>query len=362
MKFYDTLGLHKSATKDEIKKSYKRLAIKHHPDKGGGDSELFKTISSAYGVLSDDDQRARYDQIGDEAWSMGGGSEQGSGHGQGMSHADMFADMFRGFSGMGMGMGSFGGQGHQPSHDDQRVRNNHLHSVSVSLHDAFHGQHKTMRVNVEKTCMKCVIKCGSCKGAGMVNEVHSNGMFHQVVTKKCEACKGNGSRVSTKPGLQCNDCKNSGKLVTDHVIHLNIPAGVHSRHRETFKGLGEQAQSPEETPGNLIVEICVTLDAVFKRDGDNLLRNIDIALWDSIMGKKFHICMFDADITLHTSELGHGIVRENEKYVLKGKGMPVCGDKDKVRGDLIITFNLTYPQSRLTPEEHARVCDALGKL
>lgn len=360
MKFYDTLGVSKSATKDEIKKSYKRLAIKHHPDKGGGDSELFKTISAAYGVLSDDEQRARYDQIGDEAWSMGGGNE-GGGQGGGMNHADMFADMFRGFAGMGMGMGmgGFGGSQSQSQSQRQRqTRNNHLHSVNVTLHEAFHGQHKTMRVNVQKPCLKCVTRCGDCKGAGTVNQVHSNGMFHQVVTVQCEACKGSGNRV--RHGTQCADCGGGGKLSTDHVIDLNIPAGVHSGHRETFKGLGEQAQGPEETPGNLIVEICVTPDASFTREGDDLTRKIDITLWDSIMGRDIEVCMFDADITINTKDLGQGIVREGERYVVRNKGMPT--GKNGERGSLIITFNLKYPEKRLSSEEHHSVCEALRKL
>lgn len=211
MQFYKMLDVNPGCTKEEIRRSYKKLAIKHHPDKEGGDAEEFKRLGAAYAVLSDEDSRTRYDQLGDEGWKQHGagtGGGPGPGHKQGMNPMDVFAQMF---GGMSMG----GGQHQQQTQMQRRV--DHSHVLDISLRDAFHGVTRLLRVSLQSVCLSCTCDCGACQGVGHVTMMQANGMFHHIVRVRCEACSGNGYTLApgqAAPCRECNDNKRASKRPT----------------------------------------------------------------------------------------------------------------------------------------------------
>lgn len=348
--FYETLGLDQGCTREDIKKSYRRLAIKHHPDKEGGDAEEFKKLGAAYAVLSDEATRAKYDQLGDSAWAQ---HEQGHGHSPGhdpafgMTPMDVFAQMF---GGMGMGRGP--AQAHAP----QQVRRvDHSHTVAVTLREAFHGVTRILRVSLPATCLACTEDCGECNGAGLVVRVHTNGPFQHAVRVRCEACVGAGIRTCPR---SCEQCGGVGMLEKTRDLTFVIPPGSKTGRSKRFTGCGEQRKRAGETSGDLVVEIRVDEDPGFRRDGDDLHHTIDISLWESITGKIVTVPMFDGEVTIDTRELGTGVVEPGKRYAQGGGGMPIEGQGS--RGALLLSFVVAYPDSRLDDETRQRLLSALS--
>lgn len=347
MSFYRTLGVEPGCSKDEIRKNYKRLAIKHHPDKEGGDAEEFKKLAAAYEVLSDESSRARYDQVGDHGWNQ----QHQQQHQQpqtGHDPMDMFAQMF---AGMGMNM-NMGGMGSPPSHPQNQVkRADHSHVVEITLKEAFHGVTRTLRVSLPTPCLSCAFDCGECKGKGVYNQVLANGMFHQIVRVQCSSCEGSGQQRHK----ECNGCKSTGSVQRFDQITVKIPRGTRSGHTEKFLGFGEQKKRETEVAGDLLVEIRITEDPTFQRNGDDLHHNVKISLWDSIVGAKVVVPMLDNDVTVNTRDFGSGIVQPGKRYALGGGGMPILrtqgegqGSEVEERGALVLSFEVLYPDARLT--------------
>lgn len=332
MKLYDTLGASPSATKDELKKAYRKLAVQHHPDKGG-DAEKFKDISHAYEVLSDDQKRSVYDQVGDAGYQ-----DAMSGGGGGMYHPDaneMFAQMFANFGGFGFNVG------HQHGHH-QVQRSHHLHNITINLEQAFHGLTKNIKVNLKKPCMKCVAICNTCQGKGSITDMQRMGIFTSSSTRVCHVCSGSGMQVDTKPS--CGQCKGVGHTNTEHVHDVKIHAGVTSGHQICLKGMGEQPHGPNEIAGDIVIQVLVEDHPVFTRTGKhmrNLVCKQKITFVESIIGKVFHIPTFGSETVVDTSALG--IIAPHKTYIIKGKGMP--------GGDLHLTFDVAYPLRPLPQDE-----------
>lgn len=343
MKFYDALGVSQNASKDEIKKAYKKAAVQHHPDKGG-DANKFKEIGEAYAVLSDDDKRNQYNQIGDAGWEAGGrGGAGGSPFGN-MDASDIFRDLF-GFGGMPQGFNPFGGGGFNPFGGGEQQRqskaNNAHHGIRISLKDAYTGLQKPMRVSLKKMCLSCKEHCHQCQGRGMIQEMLRNGMFTQIMTRPCNSCNGSG-KVS-KPKASCTTCKGAGESSEEHILTLTIPKGVQSGHKLHFPNMGEQPIQEGQSAGDLILEIQVEDHPELKRNGDEIHYEHHISLVDSIIGKIVTVPHIINEFKVDTSDLG--IVQPNKKYIINGKGMPNGTD---TFGNLILTFKIDYPKEKLS--------------
>ena len=327
-KLYDVLGVPVGSNKDEIKKAYKKLAVKMHPDKGG-DPEKFKEISHAYDILSDDEKRQQYDQFGDNGPQMGAG----------MPSAHDFANIFEGVFG-GSPFGAFGGGnpfggGHPFGNmfgEQQRRNKQVVHHIKLSLKEAYHGSKRSMKIISEKPCESCKKRCVRCEGTGMRKEVRNMGFVTQVLRAPCDACQSEGFTSSG-----CNNCSQSGKNKTEKVLNIDIPPGV--PHGATLAVSNEFA---------IIVDI--QDDATYKRDGDNLIHNVDISFKDSIIGRTFTLDHFGEQLSVNTSQWG--IIRPDKKYVIGGKGMP---KQHGGFGDLILEFNIDYPV--LTEDQKSKIKD-----
>lgn len=351
-KLYETLGIPRSASHDEIKKAYRNAAREHHPDKGGDDTK-FKEILNAYEILSDKDKRNQYDQLGDENYqNMSNGG--GNGFPGGMNPHDIFAQMFGGMGGMGGGMGGFpgnmhfdmnfgGGGGNQQRN---RKRNDHVHGMHISLQEAYTGSHKNIQINLQKVCLSCKETCPACQGRGQITNMVRNGIFTQVITQPCNTCNGSGHILHGRD--KCNECKGRGQYNDEKRIEVDIPAGVTSGHQIRINGMGEQKQNSDEVPGDLILQIHINEHPQFIREGNNLKTIKEITFKESILGKKFTIDHFSGPLEINTVDFG--IIEPAKKYELNGKGMP-CDNNKKRYGNLIIQFSIIYPSNKFTQDD-----------
>lgn len=339
---YDHLGVSKSASKEEIKKAYRKAAIANHPDKGG-DAEEFKKISNAYQVLSDDNKRQMYDQLGDEQFANGGANEPTM---NAMDPNVLFHNFFSQFGGGAEFNFNFGGP---PGPPPPRRRNDHQHAIKVSMQEAYHGINKNIRISLQKTCLQpsCMETCFACQGRGTVTDLRRMGFMTQMMTRVCDPCAGSGKCVRAKP--DCNECKGAGKYLSEVVQELQIPPGVPSGHRIVCHGLGEQPCGPNEIPGDLIFEIMVLADPNFQRQGNDLVHTVKMSFRESIIGKEVVIPHFKAPLTLQTKD--YGIIQPSKRYILKGMGMTE-------QGNLVIQFHIDYPATKIFTDDERKLIES----
>ena len=313
MSHYETLGVERCASVDEIKKAYRKLAMKHHPDKPGGDPEKFKAINQAHETLSDPDKRARYDQFGtdDPQQQMP----------QGPDISQMFQNMFAG-GGMPFGQGGGGGPGR---------RGDHKHVIELSLDEVFTGVTKTIKVTVTKPCFGCMRKCSVCNGAGMLSEVQNMGFISQMFQRPCHQCQGGGQLPQG-----CPQCQHQRQTTNTVSINLNIGAGVEDGVSQVIEGLGEQARSPNERPGNLIVIFRIKKHPKFERNGHDLRYKLTISFEESVNGYEFVVPHFTGALTLRTQDLDN-VIDPRKDYRLEGKGLTK-------EANLYINFDVQYPR------------------
>lgn len=343
MKLYNTLGVSKDASQDEIRKAYKKLAVQNHPDKGGDESK-FKEISAAYEILSDEQKRNQYNQIGD-AGLESGGMQNGGGHN--MNPHDIFSQMFG-------GMDPFGGGGfHFNMHqqNQQIRRNDNVHNIHISLADAFNGIKKTIKIILTKTCLKCKSTCNDCQGMGTITEMHRVAIFTQMINRPCGKCNGTGS--SSKPKKDCSDCEGKCNYNVDIKKEIEIHKAVVHGHEIRLQGYGEQIQSSKETPGDLVLRILIDEDKNFTRNGNDLIHKVSISFTESIIGKDIIIPHYGGDIKMNIDTFG--IIEPNKKYIIPGKGMTASDH-------LIVIFSIKYPKKSLNNEDKKELESVLSKL
>jgi len=304
---YGTLGVQKGASEDEVKKAYRKLAMKHHPDKGG-DPEQFKKIQGAYDILSDPQKRQNFDQFG---------TPDGPQVPPGFNPNDMFAQMFG---------GAFGGP------RGPQKRPNRDHEIRISLEDSFRGVSKNLKITLAKNCFACRKACGHCKGRGMQHVQMGPMAFQQP----CQACGGQGGSAAG-----CHECNHKGKKFEALNLELKIPAGVETGNTLTAHGLGEQPMKPDEDPGDLIFHIKINDHPELMRQGDDLVWSTRISFEDSVNGKKIQIPHFDGPIEIDTADWG--VLDPREDYILPGRGFKV-GEKT---GRLRVSFNVIYPPPKV---------------
>lgn len=348
--YYEVLGVERNANADEIKKAYRKAAIKYHPDKNPGDKEAeekFKEAAEAYDVLSNPEKRARYDQFGHAGMN---GSAAGGGFGGfsggGFSMEDIFSqfgDIFGGHFG-GFGGGSRGGtqrRGNRGS--DIRVK------VKLTLAEISNGTTKKLKVNKYIACDKCggtgakdsssYSTCQTCNGTGVVSRIE-NTFFGRMQTQSvCPACGGEGRIITAK----CDKCGGEGIVKGSEIIEINIPAGVGEGMALTVSGKGNAARHGGVN-GDLIVVIEEERDPQLVRDGDDLIHNLNLTVTTAILGGEVEVPTIDGKARIKIAPGTHA----GKVLRLRGKGLPSVNGYG--RGDILIVVDITIPTS-LTSEE-----------
>lgn len=332
--YYEVLAVGKTASEDEIKKAYRALAMKFHPDRNPGDDEAvakFKEAAEAFAVLGDADKRQIYDRYGHDGLN-----------GMAMPDFGNLDSMFQGFSDI---LGSlFGGGGRRGGPQ----RGDHLgYELEIDLIEAYRGCKKTIEIPRNELCPECSgsggkrgakpTTCKQCKGAGVT--VVSQGFFRLQQT--CRACGGNGS-IITDP---CTNCRGRGRVRITRTIELNIPAGINAGQRMTLRGEGE-AGDPGAPRGDLICEIHVREHDMFRRDGDQLICQVPITFSQAALGAEIQVPTLDGAIP-HTIRAG---IQSGEAVRIPRKGMPILGAGGR-RGDLHVILVVETPRQLTKRQE-----------
>ena len=334
--YYEVLGVNKSANKDEIKKSYRKLALKYHPDKNKGDKsaeEKFKEASEAYHVLSDDKRKANYDQFGHAAFQGAGGQGGFGNFDFSSSFSDIFEDVFGDFG--------FGSSGRSRRGRSNNRGNDLRYDISIDLDDAFTGTEKKINYTTYKKCKTCSgsgskpgskpSSCSYCGGQGRVRS--SQGFF--TIQQTCPECGGEGEKI-TNP---CNNCSGAGKIQSNESVSVKIPKGVDDGTRIRIAGKGE-AGSKGGISGDLYLFISVEPHNIFKRSEENLYYELPISFTDAALGATVEVPSIDGGKTKIKIPSG---TQSGKQLRLKGKGMPVL--KRSIFGDLYIRIVTEVPTS-----------------
>lgn len=346
--YYETLGITKTATKDEIKKAFRVLAHKYHPDKKDGNADKFKEVNEAYSVLSDDQKRSQYDQFG----SAGPGGFQGGAGGAGFGGFNP-GDFGFDFSGFNQGQGGSyefdlgdifgemfgGGGGRQRSR--QKRGDDLSTTVELQFEEAVFGAKKNIRINHNAACKHCsgtggepgtdVQTCQTCKGAGRVQEVRRSIFGAVQTTVECSTCHGRGSI----PKTPCKTCSGKGTRNSTDEITVTVPPGVEEGTTLRLSGMGDAMAGGQA--GDLYIRVKVRPHPVFRREENNLLMDLHIKLSTAILGAEQSIKTLDGDISLKIPEG----VRHGEVLRVRGKGIP--SERGK-RGDLLVTIVVEMPK------------------
>ncbi|GAA2993894.1 molecular chaperone DnaJ [Microbacterium terrae] len=337
---YEVLGVSREATTDEIKKAYRRLARELHPDVNPGEeaSERFKLVTHAYDVLSNPDQRARYDMGGDNAFGGGGAAGFGG-----------FGDIFETFFGAGGGARGGRPRSRRERGQDALVR------VTLDLGDVVFGAHRDIEVDTAVLCETCEgsccqpgtqpVRCDICQGSGHVQRQVRSLLGNVVTSAPCNICQGYGTTIP----YPCGTCQGQGRVRARRTVSLDIPGGVETGLRLQLPGSGEVG--PAGGPnGDLYVEVTVTNHDVFSRDGDDLLATLEVSMPDAILGANTTIESLDGPVDL---EVRAG-VQSGDVLTIKGRGItPLRGTQ---RGDLRVGVHVVTP-TRLDHKERALIED-----
>ena len=346
--YYEVLGVPKNANADEIKKAYRKAAIKYHPDKNPGDKEAedkFKEAAEAYDVLSNEETRARYDQFGHAGMSGAGGAGGfGGGFGGGFSMDDIFSqfgDIFGGHFGGGFG-GSRGGRAVNRG-SDIRVR------IKLTLAEIAEGAVKKIKVNKDVVCEKCGgsgakdasshTTCPQCNGSGYVVTVQNTFFGRMQSQSPCPNCHGEGKIITDK----CPKCGGEGCVRDSEVIEIKVPAGVGEGMALTVSGKGNAARRGGIN-GDLIVVIEEERDPELVRDGNNLIHNLNITVVTAILGGEVEVPTIEGKAKIKIAPGTHS----GKVLRLRGKGLPDVNGYGK--GDILVVVDITIPTS-LTSEE-----------
>jgi len=354
--YYDILGVSKSSSPEEIKKAYRKLAIKYHPDKNPDDhtaEDKFKEAAEAYEILSNPEKKQRYDHYGHAG--VGGASGGGGGYGGGgMNMEDIFSqfgDIFGGGGGSPF-ESFFGGQQRGGASGRRVAKGSNLRiKVKLTLEEIAHGAEKKIKVNKQIVCKTCdgsgakdkssISTCKSCGGSGSVRRVTNTILGQMQTTSTCPTCNGSGSQITSK----CTSCHGEGTVRGEETISINIPAGVSDGMQLSMSGKGNAAPNGG-IPGDLIILIEETPHEFLKREGNNVVYDLHLSIVDAALGFSAEVPTIDgkAKIKIEPGTQSGKLLR------LKGKGIPEVNSYH--RGDQIIHVNIWTPKA-LNSEERA---------
>lgn len=326
---YEVLGVAKDASADDIKKAYRKLAMKHHPDRNPDDKhaeEKFKEVQSAYEILSDDQKRAAYDRYGHAAFEPGGGAGGFGAGAAGANFSDIFGDVFGDIFGGGRARG-----GPQRGADLR-------YSLEIDLEEAVRGTKVQIKVPKLETCNTCEgsgakkgstpVTCTTCKGHGQVRV--QQGFF--TLQQTCPACRGSGKQIKDP----CPDCRGQGRVQKQKTLQVNIPAGVDNGDRIRLAGEGEAG--PQGGPaGDLYVQVSVKEHEFFTRDGNDLYCEVPVSFVDAALGGELEVPTMDGRVKLKIPAES----QTGKLFRVRGKGVPSV--RGSGQGDLICRIVLETP-------------------
>lgn len=327
--FYKVLGVAKNADENEIKKAYKKLALKHHPDKGG-DPEKFKEISAAADCLLDAEKRKLYDQYGKEGLEGGGG-------GEGHSPEDIFSMFFGGGGGRG-------GRRSGPQKGEDIT-----HPLKVTLEDLYNGKTVKLAINRNKLCEVCEGRggkvgaersCSDCNGRGVRVQLRQIGPgMVQQIQSACQECRGTGKILDERD--KCKECKGKKVMKDRKVLEAVVEKGMKNGQKIRFAGEADEA--PGTVPGDVIFVVQEKEHAVFKRKGADLVLTLDLNLSEALCGFTRTFSHMDERVLVINSRPGE-VVKPDDVRLIQGEGMPQHGNPF-VKGRLFIHFRVVFPST-----------------
>lgn len=350
--YYEVLGVNREAGADEIKKAYRSLAKKYHPDMNPGDKSAevkFKEVNEAYDVLSDDDKRAKYDQFGHAAFdpSAGGGSGFGGAGFGGFGDFD-FGDIFSSF---------FGGGGSTRSQRDSAVKGDDIGvRIVISFEESVSGCKKEISFARVEECPDCSATgaakgtkaetCQTCKGSGRVTVQQQTMLGYMQTQRPCQTCRGSGKIIKTP----CKNCNGKGFVKLNKKLEVTIPAGIDNMQRIVLRGQGSAGRNGGRA-GDLVIEVMVRQHSIFTRDGDDIYCEIPISFAEAALGAEIDIPTVNGKTEKYNIPEG---TQTGAQFTIRGKGMPNVNTKRK--GDYILKVvvetpkNLTSEQKKLLRE------------
>ncbi|MFN3188644.1 MAG: molecular chaperone DnaJ [Candidatus Paceibacteria bacterium] len=339
--YYSILGLKKGASRDEVKKAFRKLAAEYHPDKKTGNEEKYKEITEAYAVLGDEKKKAEYDTYGHSFQGAGGGAGAGFGGG-GFS----WGDFQQGFGGGGQGFEfdindifqnfGFGGGGRGPA----RGRDISI-DINLTFKESIFGVTRKVLITKNNICETCkgngakpgseMVTCTSCNGAGKLHETRQSILGSFSTVRECDTCDGTGK----VPKEACGACRGSGITRTQEEIEVKVPTGIQNGEVIRMTARGEAIKGGQ--PGDLYIKVHVESDPHIKRDGNHLYTKLPVKLTDAMLGASYKVGTLDGEVTINIpAGVTHG-----ELLRIKEKGVPTSGSK---RGDFYVKVEIELPK------------------
>ena len=344
--YYEILGVSKSASAEEIKKAYRKVAMQYHPDKNPGDKtaeDKFKEAAEAYEILNNGDKRAQYDRFGHNAFAGGQGGMRGGG---GMNMDDIFSQFGDIFGEEGFGSFFGGGGGRRASTGRARgTRGSNLRvKIKLNFEEIAKGANKTIKVKKYIYCDTCdgsgakdkksMATCNTCGGSGQVRRVQNTFLGQMQTVTTCPTCAGEGTTITNK----CSVCKGDGRVYGEDTVTIDIPAGVQEGMQLSVTGKGNAGERGGSF-GDLIVVIQEEAHEHLHRDGLNVAYDLHISFPDAVFGSQFEVPTIDGRAKI---KIPPG-TQSGKVFRLKGKGFPSVQSYEK--GDQLIQVNIWTPQS-----------------
>lgn len=340
--YYEVLGLNKGADEASIKKAYRNLAKKYHPDMNPGDAEAeqkFKEVNEAYSVLSDSEKKAQYDQFGHAAFEQGGGGYGGYG---GFSDFGDIGDIFSSFFGGGFG-GGFGGSSSSRRNAPQRGEDIGVH-VTLTFEEAAFGVKKDVSFKRIQKCDEChgsgakkgtsAETCSHCNGTGQRRVMQRMGGMQFQTTVTCDSCRGTGKIIKNP----CSNCSGTGYVRINKTLSVDIPAGIDNGERIALRGQGSDGRNGGPA-GDLIITITIKQHKIFQRERYNIYCDVPITVAEATLGAEITVPTLEGEIKY---EIPDG-TQPGTQFTIKGKGIQYLNYPNR-KGDLIFTTVVEIPK------------------